>query len=89
MQLLDGSGNIVETNRSGLLMLDAECSEQVIGMSLAGMVALELRNEFMALIQQVFAGGSGNLVCPVQTLQGRRRWLDMHAVPLFDPQRRI
>ena len=89
VQLLDGSGNIVETNRSGLLMLDAECSEQVIGMSLAGMVALELRNEFMALIQQVFAGGSGNLVCPVQTLQGRRRWLDMHAVPLFDPQRRI
>lgn len=89
VQLLDGSGNIVETNRSGVLMLDAERPEQVVGMSLAGMVAVELRAEFMALIQQVFAGGSGNLVYSVQTLQGRRRWLDMHAVPLFDPQRRI
>jgi len=86
---LAADGTLLQMNRAGLDMIEADSAEQVIGHKVTGVIAPASRKDFMALTQRVFAGGQGTLAFEIIGLKGSRRWLETHAVPLRDTQGKI
>lgn len=77
-------GTLLEMNRAGLEMIEAESLEQVLGQCLYSLVTSECRPAFQALIERVFRGESGTLEFAIVGLKGTLRWLESHATPLRD-----
>ncbi|MDP2031703.1 MAG: EAL domain-containing protein [Thiobacillus sp.] len=77
-------GTLLQMNRAGLDMIEADSAEQVIGHKVTGIITPACRKDFIALTKRVFAGGQGTLVFEIIGLKGSRRWLETHAVPLRD-----
>jgi len=84
VKLMAADGTLLQMNRAGLMLIEADSSSQVIGHCVHQLILPEYRAAFIALTKQVFAGGSGNLEFEIQGLKGTHRWLDTHAVPLRD-----
>ncbi|TAN47814.1 MAG: PAS domain-containing sensor histidine kinase [Methylococcaceae bacterium] len=89
VKLLAADGTVLEMNRAGLNMLEADSSDRIVGRRFQGFIVPEYRRAFMALTQRVFEGASGNLEFEIQGCKGSRRWLDTHAVPLRNPHGHI
>ena len=75
-------GTLLNMNRAGLNMIEADSLEQVVGQKVQQLVLPAYRDAFMALTQSVFAGESGNLAFEIEGLKGGHRWLETYAVPL-------
>jgi len=86
---LDAEGRLLDMNRAGLAMIQAESIEQVRGMEIVQVIAPEYRGAFNDLHRRVFAGGSGTLEFEIIGLKGKRSWLSTHAVPLRDAAGKI
>lgn len=84
VKLQDASGVIMEMNPAGLSLLDAKNNEDVIGKKVYDFIATEYKDEYRALTALVFEGGRGSMEFEVLSMDGRRRWLETHAAPLFD-----
>jgi len=69
-------------NASGLAMIEADSSEQVLGKKLLEILLPEYRKAFQNLTGNVLAGNKGSLEYEIIGLKGHRRWLETHAVPL-------
>ncbi|MDP9263847.1 MAG: PAS domain-containing protein [Acidobacteriota bacterium] len=82
--LLTREGNLVEMNRAGLEMIEADSIDQVRGQCVYSVVAEEHRARFRQLTERVFRGESGTLEFEVIGLKGAHRWLETRAVPLRD-----
>jgi diguanylate cyclase (GGDEF)-like protein/PAS domain S-box-containing protein len=82
-------GSLLQMNRAGLNMFEADSLAQVLGQKLQALVTPECREAFMALTQKVFAGESGNLAFEILGLKGGHRWLETHSVPLRNSQAQI
>ena len=89
VKLVAADGTLLQMNRAGLDMIDADSPEQVVGHKVLGIIVPEYREGFMELTRRVFEGESGNLEFEVVGLKGTHRWLDTHAVPMRDPQGNI
>ncbi|MFZ2405902.1 MAG: EAL domain-containing protein [Methylobacter sp.] len=89
VKLLAADGTLLQMNRAGLNMVEADSLDQIIGQPAQNMMAPEYRDAFMALTKRVFEGDSGNLKFEMQGLKGTRCWMDTHAVPLRDSHGRI
>jgi PAS domain S-box-containing protein len=86
---LDAEGRLLDMNRAGLAMIQAESIEQVRGMDIVQVIAPEYRGAFSDLHRRVIAGGSGTLEFEIIGLKGKRSWLSTHAVPLRDAAGKI
>lgn len=86
VQVLDAQGNIVQINRAGVAFCEAESPQQVEGRPLLEFVAPEFHEACRGLQARVLAGDSGRMEMEIVGLAGRRRWLEVHAVPLCNPQ---
>ncbi|MBA2378325.1 MAG: PAS domain S-box protein, partial [Blastocatellia bacterium] len=84
IKLLSRDIRILEMNKTGLDMIEAESVDDLIGREAIELVAPECRDDFRAIVQQVFEGGNGRLEFEIVSLKGTRRWLEMHAAPLRD-----
>jgi diguanylate cyclase (GGDEF)-like protein/PAS domain S-box-containing protein len=84
VKVLAPDGTLLQMNRAGLEMIEAESEEQVIGARVVDLVVPEHRAAFLALTERVARGETGSLEFEVVGLKGRRRWLDTHAVPMRD-----
>jgi diguanylate cyclase (GGDEF)-like protein/PAS domain S-box-containing protein len=84
VKLLAADGSLLQMNRAGLNMIEADCPNQVLGQRVQQIVLPKYRNAFVTLIKQVFEGKSGNLEFEIRGLKGTHRWLETHAVPLRD-----
>ncbi|RMG55539.1 MAG: PAS domain S-box protein [Acidobacteria bacterium] len=89
VKLLAADGTVLEMNRAGLAMMDADARDQIIGRCIIPLVAPSHRPAFQALVEAVFRGESGTLEFEIVGLKGTHRWLEMHAVPLRDQEGRI
>ena len=89
VKLLDADGNLLQMNRAGLAMIQADSMEEVKGQSVCGLVAPEYRAAFDALRERAFSGESGILEFEAIGLQGRHIWLETHAVPLRNDKEEI
>ncbi|MBI3647903.1 MAG: PAS domain S-box protein [Actinobacteria bacterium] len=77
-------GTLLQMNRAGLDMIEADSAEQVVGRPILGLVAEEHRDAFDALIRRAIAGEAGNLEFEIVGLKGTRRWFESSAAPLRD-----
>ena len=78
-------GTLLQMNRAGLAMVRAREDGQVIGRSVYDLVAPEDRDRFRALNEAVCRGGRGTLEFDMVALNGERRHMETHAVPLRQP----
>jgi len=84
VKLLDAEGRLLDMNPAGLAMIEADGMEVVAGHCVYNLVTPAYRDAFRALTERVCRGERGSLEFEVVGLQGTRRWLETHAVPLRD-----
>jgi two-component system, cell cycle sensor histidine kinase and response regulator CckA len=84
VKLLDANSMLLEMNRAGLAMIEADSLVQLDGKSVIGIVEPGYRRAFQQLTAEVFQGRSGTLEFEIRGLKGTHRWLETHAGPLRD-----
>ena len=89
VKLLDAQGHLLEMNPAGLRMIEADHFDQVRGQCIYPIVVERDRNAFAAVTNQVFQGQEGTLQFEIEGLKGGRKWLETHAVPLYDFQDKL
>ncbi len=89
VKLVAVDGTLLEMNPAGLVMVEAERVEQVVGKNVYGLVAPEHRSRFQTLNEAVFRGESRSAEFELIGLKGTRRWMETHACPLRDPDGQI
>jgi diguanylate cyclase (GGDEF)-like protein/PAS domain S-box-containing protein len=82
IKTLARDGTLLEMNRAGLEIIEANSLEQVKGHKISYVVLPHYRKAFEKLTELVFSGESGTLEFEIIGLKGTHRWLDTHAVPL-------
>jgi PAS domain S-box-containing protein len=75
-------GRLLEMNRAGLAMIEAESVEAVRGADVSRLVAEGHRGAFREMMSRVAAGAREEMEFEIVGLRGTRRWLHMHAVRL-------
>jgi PAS domain S-box-containing protein len=89
VKILSPEGKLLQMNRAGLAMIEADSFEQVSGRNIAGIVSAHDREAFNALNDTVYHGESGSLEFEIIGLKGTHRWLETHAVPMRDNDGKI
>jgi len=89
VKVLAPDGTLLQMNRAGLDMIEAESESEVIGRKVTDIVAPQYRKAFDDLSRRVNRGESGTLEFEIVGLKGGHRWLDTHAVPMRDVNGRI
>ena len=82
VKLVKADGTLLDMNAAGLAMIEAPSGDAVIGQSVYSVIAPEHREAFVALNESVCQGNRGTLEFEIIGLQGTRRWMETHAVPL-------
>ncbi len=75
-------GRLIEVNRSGLAMFQADSLESIGDKTLLDFALPRHREALAVLHHKVMGGESGNLEFEISGLQGQRRWLETYAAPL-------
>ena len=78
-------GTILDMNPAGLAIIDAQCREDIVGKAAYGYIAREYRAKYADMTKRVFEGETAMLEFRLVGLKGRQRWMELHAVPLRDP----
>jgi two-component system, NarL family, sensor histidine kinase UhpB len=73
---------LLDMNRAGLAMIDADSLAAVRGKSVLPVVVEKYRAEFERLCGAAFRGESGMLQFEIVGLRGRRLWMETHMAPL-------
>lgn len=84
VKLVAADGTLLQINRAGLQMIEADSLEQVIGKSIFDCIAAEFRSAFRTFHDQVCRGHGGRLEFDIIGLRGTRRHMETNAVPLKD-----
>ena len=82
VKVVDRKGRLLQMNRSGLDMIEADTLEQVAGQDIAQLVLPDYRDGFHALSRRIFGGETGQFRFEIRGLKGGRRWLETHAAPM-------
>jgi diguanylate cyclase (GGDEF)-like protein/PAS domain S-box-containing protein len=86
VNVVDRTGVLIEINRAGLEILEADSIEAVRGSRFVDYLSLEHRAAFIELHERVMKGESGTLEFVVVGLKGTQRWLETNAAPMRDTQ---
>ena len=89
VQVVGRDGKMAEINPAGLEMFEADSLEQLAECSMAQFVTEEHLEAFNACVEAVWRGEKRCAEFEIIGLQGKRRWLEMHAAPMRDPQGEI
>ncbi|RTL50464.1 MAG: diguanylate cyclase, partial [Rhodocyclaceae bacterium] len=84
IKLVDSQGRLLQMNRAGLAMLEADSLAQAQSITLKDFIVPEYRDAFFDLHNRVMHGESGTLEFEITGLAGTRRWLETHAAPMRD-----
>ena len=80
--MLDADGNLLNMNRAGLDLIEADSLDQVKGQCIYPLVSGEHREAFQDLVRDVFQGKPRSMEFKIAGLKGRVRWLYTKAVPM-------
>jgi PAS domain S-box-containing protein len=89
VKLQAADGTVLEINPAGVMLVDAERPEDIIGKRIYEVVAPEYRDFYRENMRRVFAGESVVYEFKSITLKGRTAWMETHAVPLRDARGQI
>ena len=84
VKLIDREGALLEMNSAGLQMIEADSIEDVAGMCVYDVIAVEDRQAFVDLNTRIFEGERGSLAFDLVGLKGGHRRIETHAVPFRD-----
>jgi len=84
IKTIDAQGLLVQMNPAGLAMIEADTWEQVSGLPVIDLITAEYREDFAKMHKRVIAGETVQMEFEVVGLKGGRRWLETHAVPIFE-----
>jgi len=82
IKIVDADGCLVFMNPAGLKIIQANGLSQVKGLPILDVIAPEFQNEYADLHRRVIKGESAQMQYQAVGLQGGRRWLETHAVPM-------
>jgi len=82
VKLVDAEGRLLDMNASGLVMIEADSRDQVIGQLATALVTPEHRDAYRRFTEDVLHGKRDSLEFEIVGLRGTRRWIESHAVPL-------
>lgn len=82
VKLISREGKLLQINRSGLSLLEADSPDQVLGKDLSQFIGREWLTAFHRLHERVFQGEEGELQFVVIGLKGTMRWMETQAVPM-------
>ncbi|HMP84428.1 MAG TPA: PAS domain S-box protein, partial [Verrucomicrobiota bacterium] len=86
IKLLDGDAGLVEINRAGLEIVEAETHSEVVGKCLLPLVSVEQREAVRHMIANATGGQPGRMEFEIRALKGSLRWLEMTVTPIRDPR---
>jgi PAS domain S-box-containing protein/putative nucleotidyltransferase with HDIG domain len=84
VKIVGKGGKLQYMNPAGLAMIEADSLESLIGKSVYPIVDPNYQQAFADLTDRVLQGEQGTLQFEITGLKGTRRWLETHAVPLYD-----
>ncbi len=82
VKLLDAAGRLLDMNASGLVMIEADSRDQVIGKAVLALVVPEHREAYRRFCDNVLRGNRDTLEFEIIGLKGTHRWIESHAAPL-------
>jgi PAS domain S-box-containing protein len=89
VKLVSAEGVLLDMNRAGLRMIEADTSDQVVGQNVIGLVHPDDREAFVACHKSASLGEPRSIEFRMIGLRGSQRWLETHAVrfqgPTADP----
>jgi len=84
VKTIDKDGRILDINRAGLAAIGVDSLEEVRGGSVLEFIRAKHHAAFEKLNCRIFDGNSGTLQFEVKRRDGEYRWMETHAVPLYD-----
>lgn len=84
IKTIDTNGILIDMNPAGLEMIEADSLDQVSGRPVLDVIAPEYRESYANLLERVISGETVQMEYEVLGLNGGRRWLETHAVPMKD-----
>lgn len=84
VKIVAPDGTIRQMNAAGLKMVGAQSAGQVVGRQVCDLIAAEDRDRFRAFNEKICRGERGFLEFEIVALDGSRRHMETHAVPLRD-----
>ena len=81
IKLMDADCRLLDINKAGLEMIEADNFENVSGASLLPIVGEGQRQSAEELVKGAFKGDSGRLAFEMITLKGTHRWCEISVVP--------
>jgi PAS domain S-box-containing protein len=85
VKVVAADGTLLMMNEAGLAMVGATASEDVTGRNVYHLIAPEDRETFRGFNERVCAGEKGSLEFDIVGLNGTRRHMETHGVPLRRP----
>jgi PAS domain S-box-containing protein len=80
--LVGSDGSILDLNPAGRDLIDLEASFRPLGIRLDMLATDPHRTACRSLAARVFRGETATVELEIQSLRGRRRWIEIHATPL-------
>jgi two-component system, cell cycle sensor histidine kinase and response regulator CckA len=84
IQLISPDGTLLEINASGLSIMEVETADDLVGRYVGIRIAPEYLEKFVTLHKSVCQGMRGKLEFEIISCKGTRKWVESHAVPLFN-----
>jgi two-component system cell cycle sensor histidine kinase/response regulator CckA len=82
VSLVSPVGALLDMNPAGLAMIEAPDRASVLGVNALEIVHPDHHDDYLALLRNVYAGGTGHLQFRIVGLGGTERWVETHAAPL-------
>lgn len=89
IKLMDENACILDINRAGLQMIEADRIEVIIGKSLLTLVDTRHQKPLAKLIRDAFKGKSGAIEFEMISLNGNRRWCEINVVPFLNADKKV
>lgn len=85
VKMVASDGRLLDMNPAGLRMIGAGSLHQAQSASLLELIAPGHRDAYAAGVASVFRGEKTEQQFELLALNGRRVWMEQHAVPMWDP----
>ena len=82
VKLVAADGKLLQMNAAGLRLCEASAAQSIIGEQVLDLIVPEHRPAFTEFHKRVCDGTPGSMQFEIIGLQGTRRWMETHAVPL-------
>lgn len=89
VKLINPQGELINMNPAGISILEADSLDEVKRYPLVNYILPKWRNAFLELHNKVMQGKSATLEFEVKGLKGTKKWLETHAVPMYDEENNV